>query len=126
MTTVVGPFAGPARSVPSPAAVALRVQCRRAKAIADAAPVRFADMPAGPAEVSAAGGEVRFIVRPQSLSDWTRWAQELGATDPRRTTHTGSQTIVRCEVGGVRMRLVGVGVPALLSEHARRSGVRRG
>jgi hypothetical protein len=117
-------YVAPGRNLPTPAAVALLAQCKRAKAVADSAPSRFADMPA-PAAASAAGGEVQLVVRPTSLSDWVRWTAELGA-DPRRMVHTGTTTIVRCEVGGVRTRLVGVGVPALLAADARRAGVRRG
>jgi hypothetical protein len=124
--TITDPFTAPGRNRPSPAAVALAMQCRKAKALADTAPEKFADMPAPAPTVSAAGGEVQFIVRPRSITDWVRWTTELGATDQRRTTHTGAATIARCEVGGVRIRLIGEGVPALLSEHVRRSGVRRG
>jgi hypothetical protein len=126
--TITDPFTAPGRNrpAPSPAAVALAVQCRKAKALADTAPARFADMPAPAPTASAAGGEVQLVVRPRSITDWDRWTRELGATDQRRTTHTGAATIARCVVGGVRVRLIGEGVPALLSEHDRRAGVRRG
>ncbi|MFF5285235.1 hypothetical protein [Streptomyces sp. NPDC013171] len=125
--TALDPFAAPGRNrpAPTPAAVALLAQCRQAKAVADAAPALFADMPI-PAAASAAGGEVLFVVHPRSITDWVRWTNELGALDPRRTTHTGAQTVVRCEFSGVRTRLVGVGVPALLSARDRRTGVRCG
>lgn len=127
VTISLDPFAAPGRNrpAPTPAAVALLAQCRRAKSVADTAPTTFADMPA-PAAASAAGGEVQLVVRPTCLSDWVRWTTALGAQDPRRQVHTGTTTVVRCEIGGVRTRLIGVGVPALLSGDARRSGVRRG
>ena len=124
MTIALDPFAAPGRNRPTPAAVALLAQCRQAKLVADAAPTTFADMPT-PAAASAAGGEVQLVVRPRLLSDWLRWTAVVSA-DPSRTVHTGATTIVRCEVGGVRTRLIGVGVPTLLAEHARRAGVRRG
>lgn len=116
--------AGRNRPAPTPAAVALLAQCRRAKSVADAAPTTFASMPA-PAEASAAGGEVQLVVRPRLLSEWLHWTAAVGA-DPRRAVHTGLTSVVRCEVDGVRTRLVGVGVPALLSADVRRAGVRRG
>ncbi|MFD0078182.1 hypothetical protein ACFVIY_37775 [Streptomyces sp. NPDC127166] len=126
MTIALDPFAAPGRNrpAPTPAAVALLAQCKRAKSVADAVPTTFANMPA-PAEASAAGGEVQLIVRPTCLSDWIRWTAEVNA-DLRRMVHTGTTTVVRCEVGGVRTRLIGIGVPALLSADARRTGVRRG
>nr|WSS66782.1 hypothetical protein OG284_36790 [Streptomyces sp. NBC_01177] len=115
--TILDPFAAPGRNrpTPSPAAVALAVQCRKAKAIADTAPRRFESLPAAP-EASAAGGEVQFVVRPRCLSDWVRWTTELGIRDVRRMTNTGVATVVRFELDGVRARLVGMGVPALLAE----------
>ncbi|MFJ7067543.1 hypothetical protein [Streptomyces sp. NPDC101115] len=115
--TITDPFTAPSRPrpAPSPAAVALLAQCRRAKAVADSAPARFADMPA-PAAVSAAGGEVQLVVHPKTLADWVRWTTVLGVRT--RQVHTGSTTVVRCTYGGVRTRLVGVGVPALLTEHS--------
>ncbi|MGO4630552.1 hypothetical protein AB4225_06345 [Streptomyces sp. 2RAF24] len=121
--TITDPFTAPMRPrpTPSPAAVALLAQCRQAKAVADAAPVRFATMPA-PAAASAAGGEVLLVVHPRSITDWVRWTTELGAQDPQRQVHSGSQTVVRCEIGGVRTRLVGVGVPALLTDHLHKGG----
>ncbi|MFJ3587485.1 hypothetical protein ACIQUY_29485 [Streptomyces sp. NPDC090231] len=116
MTTLTDPFAAPGRNrpTPSPAAVALAIACRKAKSLADAAPARFEGMPA-PAESSAAGGEVQFVVRPRTLTDWARWTTTLGITDWRRMTHTGAVTVCRFELDGVRARLIGVGVPALLA-----------
>lgn len=116
--TITDPFTAPGRTrpTPSPAAVALLAQCRRAKAVADSAPARFADMPT-PAAVSAAGGEVQLVVHPKTLADWVRWTTVLGART--RQVHTGSMTVVRCTYGGVRTRLVGVGVPALLAANGK-------
>lgn len=118
--TITDPFTAPGRPrpAPSPAAVALLAQCRQAKALADAAPSRFAELPA-PVKASAAGGEVQLIVHPRSLTDWVRWTTALGAQDPRCQLHVGSTTVVRCEVGGVRTRLIGVGVPALIANYAK-------
>lgn len=115
--TILDPFAAPGRNrpTPSPAAVALAVQCRKAKVIADTAPTRFKTLPAAP-EASAAGGEVEFIVRPTCLADWARWTTSLGIHDVRRMKSTGTATVVRFELDGVRGRLIGMGVPALLAE----------
>ncbi|MDW4900609.1 hypothetical protein RB625_19560 [Streptomyces californicus] len=114
--TITDPFTTPGhhRPTPSPAAVALAIQCRKAKALADTAPTRFEDMPA-PATTTAAGGEVQLVVRPACLADWARWTAELGCRDPRRMVHTGTSTVCRFELDGVRARLIGVGVPALLA-----------
>ncbi|EFE74530.1 hypothetical protein K7395_24940 [Streptomyces filamentosus] len=115
--TVSDAFAAPGRNrpAPSPAAVALAAQCRRAKSLADTAPDRFNAMPT-PADASAAGGEVQLIVRPTCLADWARWTHVLGIHDTRRMTHTGTATVCRFELDGVRARLVGVGVPALFAQ----------
>ncbi|MFF7365663.1 hypothetical protein [Streptomyces sp. NPDC008125] len=112
------PFAAPGRNrpAPSPAALALLAQCRKAKALADAAPSRYAHLPAPVADASAAGGEVQLVVHPRSLTDWVRWTADLGITDVRRMTNVGSSTVCRFELDGVRARLIGVGVPALLAE----------
>lgn len=114
---ILDPFAAPGRNrlTPSPAAVALAVQCRKAKSLADAAPARFESLPAAP-EASAAGGEVQLVVRPTCLADWSRWTTALGIRDVRRMTNTGTSTVCRFELDGVRARLVGVGVPALLAQ----------
>ncbi|MFB6875714.1 hypothetical protein [Streptomyces sp. NPDC056323] len=114
--TSTDPFAAPGRNrpAPSPAAVALAAQCRKAKTIADAAPARFEEMPTPPA-ASAAGGEVRLVVHPRSLTDWARWTAELGI-HTYRMTNTGGSTVCRFELDGVRARLIGIGVPALLAE----------
>ncbi|MEV8349008.1 hypothetical protein ACFVTT_15875 [Streptomyces niveus] len=117
MTPLADPFAAPGRNRPrpTPAALALLAQCRKAKSVADTAPARFEDMPTPPA-ASAAGGEVQLVVRPRTLADWARWTTELGIRDVRRMTNTGTATVCRFELDGVRGRLVGVGVPALLAE----------
>ncbi|MFJ2249401.1 hypothetical protein ACIQGT_40235 [Streptomyces sp. NPDC093108] len=116
--TNTDPFAAPGRNrpTPSPAAVALAAQCRKAKALADAAPVRFEEMPTPPPSASAAGGEVQLVVHPRSLTDWARWTTELGIRDTRRMTNVGPATVCRFELDGVRARLIGIGVPALLAE----------
>lgn len=115
--TILDPFSAPGRNrpVPSPAAVALAIQCRKAKVLADAAPTRFESLPAAP-EASAAGGEVQFVVRPTCLADWVRWTTALGIRDMRRMTNTGVATVCRFELDGVRGRLIGTGVPALLAQ----------
>lgn len=115
--TIADPFAAPGRNrpVPSPAAVALAVQCRKAKNLADAAPTTYEQMPTL-AEASAAGGEVQFVVRPGCLADWARWTTALGIRDTRRMTSTGTALVCRFELDGVRARLIGVGVPALFAE----------
>lgn len=115
--TITDPFAAPGRNrpSPSPAAVALAVQCRKAKHLADAAPTTYEQMPT-PAEASAAGGEVQFVVRPGCLADWARWTTTLGIRDTRRMTSTGVSVVCRFELAGVRARLIGIGVPALLAE----------
>ncbi|RPK76400.1 hypothetical protein EES45_23190 [Streptomyces sp. ADI97-07] len=115
--TITDAFTAPGitRPTPSPAAVALAIQCRRAKSLADTAPVRFEALPAAPA-VSAAGGEVQFVVRPTCLADWARWTTALGIHNVRRMKSTGTATVVRFELDGVRGRLIGVGVPALLAQ----------
>lgn len=117
MTTRTDPFAAPGRNrpMPSPAAVALAIACRKAKSLADAAPSRFEEMPAPPAS-SAAGGEVQLVVHPQTLADWVRWTTALGIRDTRPTTNTSTSTVCRFELDGVRARLIGIGVPALLAE----------
>jgi hypothetical protein len=118
------PFSAPGRNRPplSPAAVALLAECRRAKNAAYQASVETAGMPGAPA-VTALRGEVQFVVHPQSLADWARWKHELGVTDVRGDS-TGAAMVVRCRYGGVRARLVGVGVPAMYGEALARKGVR--
>ncbi|MFJ9112959.1 hypothetical protein [Streptomyces sp. NPDC102283] len=114
--TITDPFTSPGhhRPTPSPAAVALTIQCRKAKTLADTAPARFERMPA-PVTTTAAGGEVQLVVRPTCLADWARWTAELGCRDTRRMTNTGVAMVCRFELDGVRARLIGVGVPALLA-----------
>jgi hypothetical protein len=97
---------------PSPAALALLVQCRKAKALAQSAQVVFRTETPRPV-ASAAGGEVTIVVQPTTLAEWQRWTQRLGVRKPGKST--GTQLVVRCWFGGVRTRLVGVGVPALLA-----------
>ncbi|WP_328721783.1 hypothetical protein OHT52_21330 [Streptomyces sp. NBC_00247] len=126
MTSLTDPFAAPGRNrpAPSPAAVALAVQCRKAKAIADNAGARFDDMPTPITDASAAGGEVQLVVRPRTLADWARWTTNLGI-DARRTTNTGTATVCRFELDGVRARLIGVGVPALYATTFNQKGAHR-
>ncbi|WP_405674803.1 hypothetical protein OG292_02995 [Streptomyces sp. NBC_01511] len=103
---------------PSPAALALAARCRKAKTAADSMPQQFQQMPAAP-QVSAAGGEVTLVVHPASLADWERWTRMLGVRDVRVMRSTGASMVVRCWYAGVRTKLVGVGVPALLAEAVR-------
>ncbi|MET9729278.1 hypothetical protein ABZZ79_01005 [Streptomyces sp. NPDC006458] len=122
------PFMTPGRNRPaaSPAAVAALDQCRRAKGVADATRAQADGMPGKP-DVSAVGGEVRIVVHPESLADWKQWMHALGVGDARADS-TGVAMTVRCTYGGVRARLVGVGVPALYGEmhiaRGRRTAVR--
>lgn len=122
------PFETPGRNrpAPSPKALAVLADCRRAKAVADDARSLVADMPGAPT-VDAAGGEVQFIVHPRSLADWRQWMHALGVGDARATS-TGASMTVRCTYLGIRAQLVGVGVPAMYGEvHAargRRTAVR--
>ncbi|MFD5663402.1 hypothetical protein ACFWIK_00635 [Streptomyces anthocyanicus] len=121
------PFEAPGsnRPAPSPAAVAALADCRRAKKIADDAQSLVTNLPGAP-EVEAAGGEVKFVVHPQSLADWKQWLHRLGAGDARGRS-TGAAMVVHCTYLGVRARLVGYGVPAMYGEmHAaqRRTAVR--
>jgi hypothetical protein len=124
--TFTDPFMAPGRNrpAPSPAALALLAQCKRAKAAADAAPRRLADTPVA-ATATAAGGEVTFVVHPQCLADWVRWTAELGLRDVRRMSSTGSSMVVRFTYAGVPARLVGVGVPALIRAASVAKGARR-
>ena len=110
------PFAAPGRNrpAPSPAAVAALDKCRRAKVAADTARAQTEGMPGEP-DVSASGGEVSIVVHPTTLADWKQWMHALGVGDTRGDS-TGVSVIVRCTYGGVRARLVGVGVPALYGE----------
>jgi hypothetical protein len=122
------PFSTPGRNrpAPSPAAVAALDQCRRAKGVADTTRAQADGMPGEP-DVSAVGGEVRIVVHPKSLADWKQWMHALGVGDARADS-TGVAMTVRCSHGGVRARLVGVGVPALYGERLprldRRTAVR--
>ncbi|MEU9065869.1 hypothetical protein AB0D60_03095 [Streptomyces sp. NPDC048306] len=122
-TAPADPFETPGRNrpVPSPAAVAMARQCRLAREAADRVEAVAEGMP-GRREVTAAGGEVQLVVHPQSLSDWFQWLRAVGASDARGTS-VGTAMVVRCQFGGVRMRLVGYGVPAMFS--ALPFGVRR-
>jgi hypothetical protein len=123
---IVRPTAKSGRSVPSPAALAALAECRKAKQVADTARAQVEGMPGKP-DVSAAAGEVTFVVHPHSLADWKQWTHALGAGDVHGTS-TGVSMVVRCTYGGVRARLVGVGVPGMLTDlHAyldHRTGVR--
>jgi hypothetical protein len=110
------PFAAPGRNrpAPSPAAIAALAECRRAKAVADDARPLVANMP-GDAVIDAAGGEVTFVVHPQSLADWRQWMHALNVGDARAES-TGAVMVVRCTYLGIRARLVGIGVPAMYGE----------
>lgn len=110
------------RPAPSPAAVAALDQCRKAKRVADGARAAVAELPGEP-DVSAAAGEVTFVVHPRSLADWRQWMHTLGAGDARGDS-TGLSMVVRCTYGGVRARLVGYGVPAMYGELHDRLGRR--
>jgi hypothetical protein len=103
------PFVLPGRHhpAPSPAAVAALVECRKAKAAADLGLGEVAELPGEP-KVSAAAGEVRFVVRPRSLEDWHRWTRALGVHDAQGRA-VGGAMIARFTYRGVRARLVGEG-----------------
>ncbi|MFD9212049.1 hypothetical protein ACFVY9_02815 [Streptomyces sp. NPDC059544] len=118
------PFAVPGRNRPerSPAAVAALAECRRAKNVADSARLIVDRLP-GDATVEAAGGEVSFVVHPQSLTAWKEWLHMFGVGDARGDS-TGATMIVRCTYGGVRARIVGVGVPAMYGAMHERTGRR--
>ena len=128
LTPSTDPFATPGRNRPeaSPAAVATLAKCAAAKRVADTTRAQVDGMPGEP-DVSASGGEVRIVVHPKSLADWKQWMHALGVGDARADS-TGVSMIVRCTYGGVRARLVGVGVPALYGERLdyldRRTAVR--
>lgn len=95
----------------SPSALAVLAESGRAKDAAYMAGVEHAGMPGAPA-ITAAGGEVTFVVHPRSVADWKQWTHALGVGDERAES-TGTSMSIRCTYGGVRARLVGVGVPAL-------------
>ncbi|MGW2708648.1 hypothetical protein ACWC4J_06600 [Streptomyces sp. NPDC001356] len=128
LSPAADPFAAPGRNrpAPSPAAVRMLAECRRAQDAARTASVETAGLPGTPS-VTAARGEVQFVVHPRSLADWKQWMHELGVGDARGDS-TGAAMVVRFTYGGVRARLVGVGVPAMYGEmHAhtgRRTAVR--
>jgi len=86
------------------------------------ASVETAGMPGAPS-VTALRGEVTFVVHPQSLADWRQWTHALGVADARGSS-TGGSMVVRCTYGGVRARLVGVGVPAMYGDMHARTGRR--
>jgi hypothetical protein len=113
----------PHRPALSPAALATLAECRRAKDAAYAASVETAGMPGRPT-ITAARGEVQVVVHPQSLAEWARWKHTLGVTEIRGDS-TGAAMVVRCTYGGVRARLVGVGVPAMYGERSAGKGARR-
>lgn len=113
----VFPLPGRSRPCPSPAAVATLAACRKAKSAAYSASVETAGMPGTPT-VTAARGEVTFVVHPRSLADWARWKHVLGVTEVRGES-TGTAMVVRLTYAGVRARLVGYGVPAMYAEQAK-------
>ncbi|MFJ9468368.1 hypothetical protein [Streptomyces caniferus] len=67
----------------------------------------------------AAHGEVQIVIHPRSLADWKRWTLALGVDDAE-SKNTGGALVARFKYRGVRARLVGYGVPALLDEALRR------
>lgn len=99
------------RLAPSPAAAALLDECRRAQNAARTASVETAGMPARES-VTALRGEVQLVVRPTCLAEWRQWMHTLGVADARGDS-TGAVMTVQFTYGGVRARLVGVGVPGL-------------
>lgn len=107
------PVPGRTRPAPSPAAVAMLAECRKAQDVAHMASVETAGMPGDPS-VTALRGEVTIVVHPRTLADWTAWMHTLNTVDSRGDS-TGTTMVVRCTYGGVRTRLVGVGVPAMYS-----------
>lgn len=118
----VDPFDTPGRNRPSPAAMAALADCRRAKKVADDARPLVEELP-GDGHVDAAGGEVTFVVHPQSVAEWRKWLHALGVGDARGDS-TGASMVVRCTYLGIRARLVGVGVPALYGDLHARTGRR--
>ena len=113
----------PAPSVrPSPAAVAKSTECKRAAAVAEQAPADFAEqgLPAAE-EVSAQWGEVRLVVAPETLNDWARWTRFLDV-DVRDIRNLGHASIAAGRHGGVRVRLIGRGVPTLQGRALRKAG----
>lgn len=112
------PFTAPGRNrpvpAPNPAAIAELDRGRKASVAADAARPEVCDMPGEP-DVSAAHGEVRIVIHPRSLADWKRWTLALGVDDAQ-SKDTGGAMVARCTYRGVRARLVGYGVPALLDK----------
>ncbi|MET9142390.1 hypothetical protein [Streptomyces sp. NPDC004042] len=110
------------RTVASPAAVAALAECKRATDAAYTASVETAGMPGTPT-VGAACGVVQFVVRPRTLADWAQWKHVLGVERVHGSS-TGTSMVVPCWYGGVRARLVGVGVPALYGEMHEAKGPR--
>lgn len=117
------PFTAPGRNRPaSPAAMAVLADCRKAKGAAYTAAVETAGLPGDP-QIDAAGGEVQIVVHPRSLADWRSWMHALDVGDARGQS-TGASMTVRCTYGGVRTRLVGIGVPAMYTALSTRTGAR--
>lgn len=121
------PAQAPALSVrPSPAAVKMRADCKRAAAVAAQAAADFAAQDMPPVEeVSAQFGEVRLVVAPETLTDWARWTRLLDV-DVRDTYNLSHASIANGRHGGVRVRLIGRGVPTLQGRALRtpRAGAR--
>ncbi|WP_399142291.1 hypothetical protein Q3A86_33330 [Streptomyces sp. NBUA17] len=115
------------RPVPTPIQVAAAARQRRLAREAAGRIEAAAETLPSKREVSTAGGEARLVVNPRSLADWRQWLHKLGASDARGTS-VGTAMIVRCRVDGVRLQLVGYGVPALYqartAEAQRRTAVR--
>lgn len=102
----------------SPISVAHAARNRRAREAAAALHRDTAPSLAAPARVAAHRDEVRIVVRPATLADWQSWLDRLHV-GVRDITLAGSQAIALGRHGGVPVRLVGQGVPALLVSHAR-------
>ncbi|MYR61139.1 hypothetical protein GTY54_34585 [Streptomyces sp. SID625] len=110
------------RTVASPAAVAALATCKQAKDAAYTASIETAGMPSSPT-IEAAQGVVKFVVHPRTLADWAQWKHVLGVERVHGSS-TGTSMVVPFWYGGVRARLVGVGVPALYSEMRAGQGAR--
>ena len=105
-------------TVPTPAEVAEISAARRAQTVVDNAR-GFEDMPGAP-RVTAAGPEVRVVVHPTSLADWGAWTARLNVR-PQDVTLVGHSAVATGRCGGVRVRVTGLGVPALVGASLRRT-----
>lgn len=113
---------GRRETVPTPAEVAEISAARRAQTVVDNAR-GFEDMPGAP-RVMAAGPEVRVVVHPRSLVEWRAWTVRLNVR-PQDVKLIGHSAVAVGRCGGVRVRVTGLGVPALVGAELRR-GEKRG